>query len=71
MSSKITSILILLSCLNITLADNDCTGKIKLYTEQEYSGNFDIEIINDKRIKDIEVKSLIVFGNCKWDMYRY
>ena len=53
MSSKITSILILLSCLNITLADNDCTGKIKLYTEQEYSGNFDIEIINDKHINDI------------------
>ena len=68
MSLKITSILLLLWCLNITLADRDC--KVKLYSERDYSGNFDEEIYDSGRITNVEVKSLIVFGDCKWDMYR-
>ena len=68
MSLKITSILILLSCLNVTLADQDC--KVKLYAEQEYQGNHVEEIYDSIRIKRQEVKSLLIFGDCKWDMYR-
>ena len=64
---KITSILLLLSCLNITLADQDC--KVKLYAEQDYLGNVE-EIHDSKGINHEEVKSLIIFGDCKWDMYR-
>ena len=65
---KITSILLLLSCLNITLADQDC--KVKLYAEQDYLGNVVEEIHDSKGINHEEVKSLIIFGDCKWDMYR-
>ena len=67
MSLKITSILILLSCLNITLADQDC--KVKLYAKQEYQGNHFEEISDSIHVYE-EVKSLLVFGDCKWDMYR-
>ena len=69
MSLKITSILLLLSCLNIILADQDC--KVKLYAEQDYQGNHFEEIHDSIRIKHDEVKSLLVFGDCKWDMYRW
>ena len=63
---KITSIVLLLSCLNITLADQDC--KVKLYAEQDYLGN--VEEIHDSKAINHEVKSLIIFGDCKWVMYR-
>ena len=65
---KITSILLLLSCLNITLADQDC--KVKLYAEQEYQGNHVETIYDSISIKHDVVKSLLIFGDCKWDMYR-
>ena len=68
MSLKITSILLLLSCLNIILADQDC--KLKLYAEQDYQGNHVEEIYDSIHIKHAEVKSLLIFGHCKWDMYR-
>jgi hypothetical protein len=68
MSLKITSILLLLSCLNITLADQDC--KVKLYTERDYRGNYVREIFDSKQIKDEVVKSLRITGDCTWDMYR-
>ena len=69
MSLKITSILLLLSCLNMTLADQGC--KVKLYAERDYRGNDVSEIYESKKIKHGEVKSLLIFGDCKWDMYRY
>ena len=65
---KITSIVLLLSCLNITLADQDC--KVKLYAEQDYQGNHVETIYGDISIKHEVVKSLLIFGYCKWDMYR-
>jgi hypothetical protein len=68
MSLKVTSILLLLSCLNITLADQDC--KVKLYTERDYRGNYVREIFDSKQIKDEVVKSLRITGDCTWDMYR-
>ena len=68
MSLKITIILIFLSCLNTTFADQDC--RVKLYAEQEYHGNHFEEISDSTHIKHEEVKSLLVFGDCKWDMYR-
>ena len=74
MSLKITSILILLSCLNIILADHNC--KVKIYAERDYRGNDVREIYESKKIKHglvghKEVKSLIILGDCQWDMYRY
>ena len=68
MSLKITSILILLLCLNIILADHNC--KVKIYAERDYRGNDVREIYESKKIKHGEVKSLLIFGDCKWDMYR-
>ena len=68
MSLKITSILLLLLCLNITLADQNC--KVKLYAEQDYQGNHVETIYGDTSIKHEVVKSLLIFGDCKWNMYR-
>ena len=65
---KVTSILIFMLCLNITLADQDC--KVILYTERDYRGNYVREIFDSKKIKDEVVKSLMITGDCTWDMYR-
>ena len=68
MSLKITAILLLLSCLNITLANQDC--KIRLYTEGDFRGDYVREIFDSKHIIDEEVKSLMIYGDCTWNMYR-
>ena len=65
---KFIAIFLLLSNLNITLADQEC--KIKLYTEADYRGNYVREIFDSKHIKDEEVRSLIIIGDCTWDLYR-
>ena len=68
MSLKITPILILLACLNITLANRNC--KVKLYTEEDFGGNHVREIYDFKMIRGEVVKSLMITGDCTWDMYR-
>ena len=38
MSLKLISILLLLTCINITLADQDCY--VKLYPEEDFNGSY-------------------------------
>ena len=67
MSLKIISILLLLTCLNITLADQDCY--VKLYPEENFHGSYVRAIFDSTLIKDWEFKSLKIIGNCIWDLY--
>ena len=67
MSLKLASILLLLSCLNITLADQDCY--VKLYPEEDFNGNYVRAIFDSTLIKDWEFKSLKIIGNCIWDLH--
>ena len=67
MSLKLISILILLTCINVTLADQDCY--VKLYPEEDFNGNYVRAIFDSTLIKDWEFKSLKIIGNCIWDLY--
>ena len=68
MSLRIISILLLLTCPNITLGDQDCY--IKLYPEENFHGSYVRAIFDSTLIKDWEFKSLKIIGNCIWDLYK-
>ena len=61
MSLKIISILLLLTCLNITLADQDCY--VKLYPEENFNGSYVRAIFDSTSIKGYSLSEALILAS--------